>query len=311
MTKLRVIVGLAVMVAADNVKAQHLRISDDGRMLAETAAEAAVLDSFSSTDADSLSDDRWGADDTVDSGSDLDTLDDIFGTSSSSMEPTTASYTTPQPNTTEPNSDKTTEEPTSTTTAPSSDASASETPADVPTTDAPTSDATATPNATTDAPAVTEEPTSTTTAPSSDASASETPTATDPNGAASESPDAVASTTEMPSTPAHSTSTTVPSQLTGVEAWEQCGGLSFDYTKYFADGLSPNWPAKLSCVPGYSCEEVNPWYFQCQQVKDLTGVELWGQCGGANYNGLTSCTTGSVCKFVNDWYSQCVPDENA
>ncbi|KAF1772797.1 Cellulose-binding domain, fungal [Phytophthora cactorum] len=263
MTKLRVIVGLAVMVAADNVKAQHLRISDDGRMLAETAAEAAVLDSFSSTDADSLSDDRWGADDTVDSGSDLDTLDDIFGTSSSSMEPTTASYTTPQPNTTEPNSDKTTEEPTSTTTAPSSDASASETPADVPTTDAPTSDATATPNATTDAPAVTEEPT----------------------------------TTEMPSTPAHSTSTTVPSQLTGVEAWEQCGGLSFDYTKYFADGLSPNWPAKLSCVPGYSCEEVNPWYFQCQQVKDLTGVELWGQCGGANYNGLTSCTTGSVCKF--------------
>ncbi|KAG6974851.1 hypothetical protein JG688_00002863 [Phytophthora aleatoria] len=254
MTKLRVIVGLAVMVAVDNVKAQHLRISDDGRMLAETAAEAAFLDSFSSTDADSLSDDRWGADDTVDSGSDLDTLDDILGTSSSSMEPTTASYTTPQPNTTEPTSDKTTEEPTSTTTAPSSNASASETPADVPTTDAPTSDATATPNATTDAPAVTEEPTSTTTAPSSDASASETPAATEPNGAASESPDAVAS---------------------------------------------------------YSCEEVNPWYFQCQQVKDLTGAELWGQCGGANYNGLTSCTTGSVCKFVNDWYSQCVPDENA
>jgi len=36
-------------------------------------------------------------------------------------------------------------------------------------------------------------------------------------------------------------------------------------------------------------------------------TQLWGQCGGVNFQGSTSCVSGSYCRFQNDWYSQCVP----
>lgn len=36
-------------------------------------------------------------------------------------------------------------------------------------------------------------------------------------------------------------------------------------------------------------------------------VEIWGQCGGKNYNGGTSCAAGSSCVYKNTWYSQCKP----
>ncbi|TFL00347.1 cellobiohydrolaseII [Pterulicium gracile] len=35
---------------------------------------------------------------------------------------------------------------------------------------------------------------------------------------------------------------------------------------------------------------------------------VWGQCGGAGWNGATTCVSDSVCTVVSQWYSQCTPD---
>lgn len=39
-------------------------------------------------------------------------------------------------------------------------------------------------------------------------------------------------------------------------------------------------------------------------------VQVWGQCGGRNYNGETSCESLSNCIVINEWYSQCQPKPN-
>lgn len=94
-----------------------------------------------------------------------------------------------------------------------------------------------------------------------------------------------------------------------VPAWEQCGGkgVDFDFTR--DDSLPDDETPKQTCEEGYTCEIVNEWYYQCQPLRDLTGIKLWDQCGGEDYKGPSGCTTGSVCKYFNDWYSQCVPKE--
>ncbi|KAL7685511.1 putative Cellulose-binding domain, fungal, Cellulose-binding domain superfamily [Plasmopara halstedii] len=97
------------------------------------------------------------------------------------------------------------------------------------------------------------------------------------------------------------------SEMPLIQPWNQCGGSGFDYSKYLDDGTSFNWSTKLSCAAGFSCEEVDVWYFQCQPVIGLAPLEVWDQCGGVNHIGSTECTTGSICKYVNEWYSQCVP----
>ncbi|CEI70546.1 hypothetical protein FVEN_g957 [Fusarium venenatum] len=35
-------------------------------------------------------------------------------------------------------------------------------------------------------------------------------------------------------------------------------------------------------------------------------VQMYGQCGGANFTGSTKCAAGSSCKKVNEYYSQCL-----
>ncbi|GKU07956.1 pectin lyase [Fusarium langsethiae] len=35
-------------------------------------------------------------------------------------------------------------------------------------------------------------------------------------------------------------------------------------------------------------------------------VQMYGQCGGANFSGSTKCAAGSSCKKVNEYYSQCL-----
>ncbi|KAH8832333.1 acetyl xylan esterase [Flagelloscypha sp. PMI_526] len=39
----------------------------------------------------------------------------------------------------------------------------------------------------------------------------------------------------------------------------------------------------------------------------VSGVAVWGQCGGINYNGSTVCDAGNTCVYFNDYYSQCQP----
>ncbi|KAG7385138.1 hypothetical protein PHYPSEUDO_001851 [Phytophthora pseudosyringae] len=299
MTNLRVIVGFAAaatLTAADDAKGQHLRATGDGRMLGEAAAEAAFLDSFASTEGDSLSDDPWGSNDTDESSNNMDSINDILTTDSPhTTSPTTSPITddlTPISTTEEPTSDASASEPAGSGSAVSS----TEAPATTASTSASTSSASATVDASTPLPG--------TETPATDLP-TEMPVAT-ATDATSEP-----STLETPTLPTATTNADVARQRTPVAPWKQCGGLNFDYTKYFADGVSANWSTKLSCTPGYSCEVVNPWYFQCQQTKDTKAVELWAQCGGANHHGPTNCSTGTVCKYVNDWYSQCVPEANA
>lgn len=40
-------------------------------------------------------------------------------------------------------------------------------------------------------------------------------------------------------------------------------------------------------------------------------VSIYGQCGGANYDGPTECDAGLVCATVNEFYSNCVRDDAA
>ncbi|GMF10406.1 unnamed protein product [Phytophthora lilii] len=154
--------------------------------------------------------------------------------------------------------------------------------------------------------------------PATDASTSAAPAATEPvdsssAAAATETPAAMDVTAEPVSSTVIMTPATA-GQLAPIKAWRQCGGITFDYTKYFADGISSNWTVdtKLSCSQGFSCEVINRWYFQCQKyrVKSSSEVDEWGQCGGVDYEGLTKCVVGSECKLVNDWYSQCIPTED-
>eukprot|EP00440_Ansanella_granifera_P064374 gb/GFBE01069792.1/.p1 GENE.gb/GFBE01069792.1/~~gb/GFBE01069792.1/.p1 ORF type:complete len:2508 (+),score=606.03 gb/GFBE01069792.1/:1-7524(+) len=42
-----------------------------------------------------------------------------------------------------------------------------------------------------------------------------------------------------------------------------------------------------------------------QQPRPAT-QNMWAQCGGKGWFGLTVCETGGTCKFVNEYYSQCI-----
>ncbi|KAF5667251.1 bromodomain-containing protein [Fusarium heterosporum] len=37
-----------------------------------------------------------------------------------------------------------------------------------------------------------------------------------------------------------------------------------------------------------------------------SSVQMYGQCGGANFTGSTKCASGSTCKKMNEYYSQCI-----
>merc|ERR1712187_400907 len=42
-----------------------------------------------------------------------------------------------------------------------------------------------------------------------------------------------------------------------------------------------------------------------------TAAEVWGQCGGRNWQGPSECVAGATCQRNNDWYSQCLPASSA
>ncbi|KAJ4012569.1 hypothetical protein NW752_008273 [Fusarium irregulare] len=43
-----------------------------------------------------------------------------------------------------------------------------------------------------------------------------------------------------------------------------------------------------------------------EEASGSSTVQMYGQCGGANFSGSTKCAAGSTCKKVNDYYSQCL-----
>ncbi|CAG7557463.1 unnamed protein product [Fusarium equiseti] len=43
-----------------------------------------------------------------------------------------------------------------------------------------------------------------------------------------------------------------------------------------------------------------------EETSGSSTVQMYGQCGGANFSGSTKCAAGSTCKKVNEYYSQCL-----
>ncbi|RFN46324.1 hypothetical protein FIE12Z_9440 [Fusarium flagelliforme] len=43
-----------------------------------------------------------------------------------------------------------------------------------------------------------------------------------------------------------------------------------------------------------------------EEASGSSTVQMYGQCGGANFSGSTKCAAGSTCKKVNEYYSQCL-----
>jgi len=99
-----------------------------------------------------------------------------------------------------------------------------------------------------------------------------------------------------------------------VADWGQCGGT--------------NWAGATCCsVADSFCSAQSQWYSQCLPVgtnpfpaftleptqappaPTTPGlVPDWGQCGGANYQGITSCSSAtSTCSIQSNWYAQCLP----
>lgn len=102
---------------------------------------------------------------------------------------------------------------------------------------------------------------------------------------------------------------TQPSTRALIAAWKQCGGKGFDYSEYLS-GTHAAESTQLPCQEGYACVVVNKWFYQCRPKTDPTKVQLWGQCGGKGYTGLTECIEGASCKKDSDYYSQCIPTSN-
>jgi len=87
--------------------------------------------------------------------------------------------------------------------------------------------------------------------------------------------------------------------------YDQCGGI--------------NYSGSTTCPSGSHCEYVNDYYHQCLPGSPSPAdpspgdggsqptLNLYDQCGGINYNGLTTCPSGSHCEYVNDYYYQCLP----
>ncbi|DAZ99539.1 TPA: hypothetical protein N0F65_005411, partial [Lagenidium giganteum] len=118
--------------------------------------------------------------------------------------------------------------------------------------------------------------------------------------------------TNADSTPAPSPSPTVgvTVQYGLISAWEQCGGIWFDYAKHASGDIFPG-KTRLVCIPGYQCDVLSEDYFQCVPKHDPNTTSLWSQCGGIGFDGNPNCIEGAICQYYNDWYSQCIPDPHA
>jgi len=84
----------------------------------------------------------------------------------------------------------------------------------------------------------------------------------------------------------------------GEEFWN-CADVSVTWDGQPAPSPPPT-PAPTSTAPS-PCSTAAP------SPAPSTCSEVWGQCGGADWDGPTCCVSGSGCVYSNDWYSQCIP----
>ena len=119
----------------------------------------------------------------------------------------------------------------------------------------------------------------------------------------------MASSTSSSTTSSATLSTTAAPKLSLQALWGQCGGQ--------------NWNGPTACEAGAVCSSMNPFYFQCLAGPTPTTTStsttattpgpvptvfqnLYGQCGGINWNGATACAQGA-CSSMNPYYFQCIP----
>ncbi|KAJ4138570.1 hypothetical protein NW768_002414 [Fusarium equiseti] len=68
-------------------------------------------------------------------------------------------------------------------------------------------------------------------------------------------------------------------------------------------------PVADDCDGESDYESESPVVTQAAAKEEASGsstVQMYGQCGGANFSGSTKCAAGSTCKKVNEYYSQCL-----
>lgn len=138
----------------------------------------------------------------------------------------------------------------------------------------------------------------------------EVPNTNVPDTPGTDNPRADSPATDTPTQdpPATTNNPVDASQFKNVLAWQQCGGRSFNYSRYASGPFPHGDVTKLTCTREYQCDVVNDWFFQCVPVHDRKSAALWSQCGGEYHQGLTNCVAGSNCKYFNQWYSQCIPN---
>ncbi|KAG6623860.1 putative glycoside hydrolase [Phytophthora cinnamomi] len=83
-------------------------------------------------------------------------------------------------------------------------------------------------------------------------------------------------------------------QIADVSGAQVCGGVGFDYLRYWVGPLPDGDNTKLSCVSGYRCQPRGPSeLFWCKQY----ALPLNAKCGGYTFYTLFKCVDGTACKI--------------
>jgi endo-1,4-beta-xylanase len=104
----------------------------------------------------------------------------------------------------------------------------------------------------------------------------------------------------------------------GITIWDYTDKYSWVPSTFSGQGDACPWDANLSKKPAYAgilaalggtpSSTITTTLVTTTTSANTgggTGVPLYGQCGGLNWNGGKVCASGT-CKYVNDWYSQCL-----
>lgn len=83
-------------------------------------------------------------------------------------------------------------------------------------------------------------------------------------------------------------------QVADVSGAQACGGVDFDYSRYWVGPLPDGDNTKLNCVSGYRCQaRGSSKLLWCKQY----ALPLNAKCGGYTFYTLFKCVDGTVCKI--------------
>ncbi|EGZ08451.1 hypothetical protein PHYSODRAFT_527320 [Phytophthora sojae] len=83
-------------------------------------------------------------------------------------------------------------------------------------------------------------------------------------------------------------------QIADVSGAQACGGVGFDYSRYWVGPLPDGDKTKLNCVSGYRCQaRGSSKLLWCKQY----ALPLNAKCGGYTFYTLFKCVDGTACKI--------------